>query len=604
MKNRLKMVFTFVALAGLLLAGAASTGGATVSGSSAPAGAPIAGKAGPSLVYRGSVDLSALAAQARKAAPTVESPVAKSAAGRANRGAAPAIPVPNPPNTPIAAGTGGASGFVALTVAGQGAVNNSVTVEPPDQGLCAHSGVMIEAVNLAIQVYTEGGAVLTSPVSLNAFFGLPPLIDRTTNISGPFLSDPKCYYDGQTGRWFITILEIDVNPYTGKFGYRSSELIAVSATSDPTGKFGLFSIDSTDDGVNNTPSLANCPCFGDQPRIGADANGFYISTDIYPIHGLFNSNGGEIWAMSKKGLAKAAAGKGPVPTVVALYNGATTIQGEPANAVQPAVTPEGGTYAPNKEYFLSTPDFNGFATSGGVGAQAVVLWTLSGTNTLNSPTPSLTLTNSLLPSEPYATPINAAQKPGPTPYADSIGATLAPLSVNDDRMQQVEYASGLLYSAVNTAVGPGAGDRSGIAWFVVNPHGAGQVVDNGYVAVGGGASLMYPAIGLTPTSEGVMTFSISGPSRYPSHAYIRFSGSTTTGPVFVDGPGVGPEDGFTCYSQSGFGPACRWGDYSAATADGSGNIVMATEMIPNTARRIRGNWGTYISTVPAVPPAG
>ena len=80
-----------------------------------------------------------------------------------------------------------------------------------------------------------------------------------------------------------------------------------------------------------------------------------------------------------------------------MHIGATTIDGNPANAVQPAETPQSAAYAPGREYFLSTPDFNGFATMGGAGAKAVVLWTLSGTATLVNPTPALTLTDAIVP---------------------------------------------------------------------------------------------------------------------------------------------------------------------------------------------------------------
>ena len=187
---------------------------------------------------------------------------------------------------------------------------NQYTLEPPDQGLCAHSGTILEAVNNGLQVYTAAGQALSPVIALNAFFHLPPEINFAYNppTFGPFLSDPKCYYDAQTSRWFLTELEIDVNPYSGAFGYRSAEMIAVSQTSDPTGGWGLFMIDSTNDGSGGTPKDANCPCLGDQPRIGADANGFYIATDIYAIHGSFNSDGGELYAMSKTGLASAATG--------------------------------------------------------------------------------------------------------------------------------------------------------------------------------------------------------------------------------------------------------------------------------------------------------
>jgi hypothetical protein len=438
---------------------------------------------------------------------------------------------------------------------------------------------------------------LSGTVSLNQFFGLPPAVS-SSNTFGPFVSDPKCYYDAQTGRWFLTVLQIDVNPYTGAFGYRSSELIAVSQTSDPAGTYALFSFDTTNDGIGGTPSEPNCPCFGDQPRIGADANGFYISTDSYPIHGLFNSNGGELYGISKQGLAAAAIG-GPAPSLVAIHIGAVTIQGYPANAVQPAQTPQGGSYAQNRAYFLSTPDFNGFATSGGHGARAVVLWSLSGTASLASPAPTVTLTDAIIPSEPYAPPAPALQKPGPRPFGQSLHAPLPPLSVNDDRMQQVEYLDGHVFSSLNTGVGPGGkANRSGVAWFDVMAKGsAGTISHQGYIAAGDTTTLLYPSIGLDKSGRGVMAFSVSGPANYPSAAYTLFDLNGPDGSIHLSGPGTAPEDGFTCYPAAGFGPTCRWGDYTVASADGSGRVVMGTEMIPNTVRDQQANWGTFLSAV-------
>ncbi len=482
------------------------------------------------LVYRGTVNLRSLAAASQRSRrslsptrPTVGRPPLRHLRSLAST----SVPVPNPATTPIAPGTGGAQGFGGLTAADSGSLNG-FDVEPPDQGMCAHGGAVLEGVNLAVKVYTESGVALTPTVSLNDFFGMPPAVSsHNPPTFGPFLSDPKCYYDVQTGRWFVTALEIDVNPYSGALAYRSSELIAVSQTSDPTGVYALFSFDTTNDGSAGTPSEPNCPCFGDQPRIGADAHGFYISTDSYPIHGVFNSNGGEIYAISKQGLAAAASGTGPGPTLVAIHNGGVTIDGFPANAVQPAETPQGAAYAPNKEYFLNTPDFNGFATMGGTGAEAVVLWTLSNTASLSSPSPSVTLSHAIVPSEPFAPPVNAAQKAGPRPLGESVKAPLPRLSVNDDRMQQVEYVGGKVYSSLNTGIGAkGAANRSGVAWFQVTPSGTtGTMTHQGYVALTGVNTLLYPSIGLSDRT-GVMTFSVSGPTILPKrgvHA-VRCSG--------------------------------------------------------------------------------
>src|SRR6266513_6303255 len=181
----------------------------------------------------------------------------------------------------------GFSGFPGLTHYDQRFANsgNQFSLEPPDQGLCVGNGFVMEAVNLALAVYNPSGTRLSGPMALSPFFGLPPVIDRskTPAVRGPFLSDPRCYFDPDTQRWFVTVLEISTNPATGAFTNHSMLQIAVSQSSDPRGNYFLFALDLTDDGSNGTPNHANCPCLGDQPLIGADANGFYVSTNELPI---------------------------------------------------------------------------------------------------------------------------------------------------------------------------------------------------------------------------------------------------------------------------------------------------------------------------------
>jgi len=71
----------------------------------------------------------------------------------------------------------------------------------------------------------------TSDVSAKAFFGVGPNV-----ATGDFLSDPRCYYDQGTQRWFITILDTgDLGYIPGGFG-RSFQLIAVSETSNAFGQ--------------------------------------------------------------------------------------------------------------------------------------------------------------------------------------------------------------------------------------------------------------------------------------------------------------------------------------------------------------------------------
>src|SRR5215472_14665076 len=64
---------------------------------------------------------------------------------------------------------------------------------------------------------TTRRTTLTGAVALNDFFGLAPEIDRNANptVYGLYISDPRVYFDPQTGRFHLTVLEIDVDPATG-----------------------------------------------------------------------------------------------------------------------------------------------------------------------------------------------------------------------------------------------------------------------------------------------------------------------------------------------------------------------------------------------------
>ncbi|MCX6631302.1 MAG: hypothetical protein NTW28_27130 [Candidatus Solibacter sp.] len=199
--------------------------------------------------------------------------------------------VPSVAGNAIAATNPGFAGVAGLThadqrLAGTGTfVNTQFSLEPPDQGVCVGGGFVIEAVNTAMRIRNAGGVALTGPIALNQFFGLAPEITgRTTAtpVYGDFTSDPKCYWDRDTRSFYLTLLQGDVVPGTGDFTGKSSVMIAVSQTPDPTGVWNIYRIDTTNDGTNGTPSHPNCPCLGDQPLIGADANGFYISTNEFP----------------------------------------------------------------------------------------------------------------------------------------------------------------------------------------------------------------------------------------------------------------------------------------------------------------------------------
>ena len=160
----------------------------------------------------------------------------------------------------------------------------------------------------------------------------------------------------------------------------------------------------------------------------------------------------------------------------------------------------------------------------------IAVWALTNTKSLDTATPAVTLTAPfIISSETYGQPPDAEQKKGPTPLGDAVGEPEEKLAANDDRMNQVVYADGKLWSGVNTIIRTSNGkstktDRSGIAYFIVTPSTptastvAGTIAKQGYLALGNNDNLLFPSIGVNAAGKGVMTFSISGHHYFPSAA--------------------------------------------------------------------------------------
>lgn len=517
---------------------------------------------------------------------------------------------------------------------------NQFSLEPPDQGLCVGNGLVMETVNDVLRVYTTAGQPVSGVADLNTFYGYPAQFDRTADVVGPQITDPSCYFDPDTHRWFHVVLTLDVDA-KGDLNLVNHLDIAVSQSADPTGSWHIYKIPVTDDGTSGTPKHTDCPCVGDYPHIGADANGFFITTNEYPW--LTNGfNGAQLYAMSKKGLTT-----GRNSTFVTFEN--LKVAGNAGFTVWPAISPA-SKYASEQrgtEYFLSSMAAPEAGNTTGIDNR-IAVWALTNTRSLSGGTPDLDLKSQTLQVGTYAIPPASEQKAGTTPLRDCLndrsnrfGKGLgcwflffdqAPgareveshLDSNDSRMQQVTYVNGVLWGALDTAVMVNGEQKAGIAWYAVKPSFSGsgnlrgEVSNQGYLAVADN-NVIYPAIALTASGRGVMAFTLVGKDYYPSAAYASIDVSGT-GLVHVARAGMGPQDGFSGYTAFSDPPGSparpRWGDYGAAVADGN-TIWMASEYIGQTCtlkqylagaigscggtRTSLANWATRIT---AVVPSG
>ncbi len=514
----------------------------------------------------------------------------------------PADQVPTPAGNGIASAS--FFGFRGLTHRDQRLAPTGVaggrnfSLEPPDQGLAVGNGFVVEAVNDAIAVFTASTGTRLARKALSLFLGLPPAVRvvGTTTTFGPFLSDPRVYFDWDTGRFFFTVLDLDTDPATGNFANVSKVFIAVSQTNDPTGAWNIFTLNVTNHGDS---AFGNCPCFGDQPLIGADKFGFYINTNAFSISTL-RFRGTQLYTISKNALVTGT----PGPVTAVRFHNLTQAEG-PAFSIQPATVPPNGTFElgdGGTEYLVSSLDFNATLDN------RLTVWALTNTSSLDG-TPNLTLSKRVITTEVYGQSPDAQQEPGPTPLLDALAAPgnknhLELVTSNDDRMQQVVFADGKLWTALNSVVKTLNGPvRTGVAFFILSPSVTGRqvnatVANQGYVAINSPSqnSVMYPSIGVNPSGRGVIAFSIVGQDFFPSAAFAKIDAVNGAGSIVISGPGALPDDGFTGYAPFGFRSA-RWGDYSAAVADENGDIWMGNEFTPDAPRTLFANWGTFITRV-------
>src|SRR5262249_15591666 len=59
---------------------------------------------------------------------------------------------------------------------------NQFSVEPPDQGMCAGNGFVVETVNDVFRVFHTDGTPATGVVDLNSFYGYPPALIRPAGV--------------------------------------------------------------------------------------------------------------------------------------------------------------------------------------------------------------------------------------------------------------------------------------------------------------------------------------------------------------------------------------------------------------------------------------
>ena len=491
----------------------------------------------------------------------------------------------------LSASSGGATGVKGLNAVDSASMptNPLGDIEPPDQGLCAGNGYVVETNNIGeIMVFNTALGRQSGTIPLDTVMGLT---SRAWSSGG----DPSCEYDPSNGgHWFITEMasadpESAGGAFNGCFAGATNtcyEAIAVTQGSSPFGPYHVYFLNA-----NYNPSEpGNGSLLNDFGKIGLTRDAFLLFYDEFPLkgggmgNGLFN--GAQEFAFDKNQLERgrpvtlkngtpnpnfnvAIENMGTLPTPDGTCAGSAgvdcwvaVIPGQPADSSQ-----WDNSYG-GSGFMVSGLDFISFAAqqqSSGDNRIASWYWReLSALNTSGCAKCSkIKFGGDLFTGTiPYDDPENnlgvgnlGAQKVGPTPLGDVCAnagqAASQPcpengLNTNGDFMTQVSQAQGKLWAPMTTEVNQqfanGSEIHQGVDYWVLDTNSydtTGQfVIDNQGIVSAAHQDLEMPAMaaqGTGGSGKAIMLFTASGnggptappgAGLYPSTAYGRLTATS------------------------------------------------------------------------------
>lgn len=507
--------------------------------------------------------------------------------------------------TPAAATPGTTSSFIGQQSSATTCSYFGHGCNPPDMGLAASPQFVLQGVNTQWEVLDSRGNVQPGwPVGAQNFFGVPNVTNAdgtpcdTAHQSQPFLSDPRAFYDPADGRFWAAMLQVEGAQAFGvalDCPYKSVYFVAVSQTSNPSGKWNVFEFNMETD-VNGQKFAA------DYTQIGINGQAVYFSGNMFGEQGgffaeLFEANKSQMEAgqahFSADGFFNLQ-GTGP----------GTTAQTGPffADTVQPTLNLDSSTGT--GETFVDTMDgpdvmtghFCGFFGGGfSDSCSGLVVWTLANPTSHDSGGAAPSLTGQLVPTAPFLVSVPA----------DQPSCNLC-IDANDLRIPATPVVrNGSLYGAWGTAINNGNNSSHptpGIEWAQVSLSDLSTTT--GYYSFSGDEAATYPA--LMPDANGnvTMLFEHMGHKVFPETRYIV----KDAGDPNFSGAGNLLKAGESSYRPTLCGtkalPVCRWGDYEATSFDGSGHIWFAGQYANlfqgvTTPPVFGRNWGTWIGAISA-----
>jgi len=434
--------------------------------------------------------------------------------------------------------------------------------QPPDQALATSSSWVLQGVNASFAVYNTTGARQSGwPKQAKKFFGVPN--PGSCSPSGPFLSDPRAFYDPIDGRFWVAMLEVE-----GAFGINACPektfyWIAVSQTNNPNGTWNVYAFNMA---INATGS---CPtCAADFTQFGFDQTAIYFSGNMYSQNGNTYMYA-EMWSVLKSTMES-----GSSSSAFGFFN--FIANGIKVDTIQPVENE--ASSGPGAGLLINSFNINGDGTHDcfSTACSGVVVWAIA------NPGTSSDAASSVIASTTYTYIL--------PPSADEPGCS-ACIETSDTRISGTPvYQAGSISFALESALSNTTQIVPGIFYGLAQPTISGGTITgasvnlNGTIAFGGDRAGSFPTLMQTKTGNLLMVFDTMSSTLNPSIMYATHLTTDITG--FE--PALYLKKGLAATNNT------RWGDYEATSYDGTAtNNVWFSAQYSGTT----GDWATFIGKV-------
>ncbi len=410
---------------------------------------------------------------------------------------------------------------------------------PPDPDITVGHDHVIVGVNTSFQVFDKAGNSLIGPTLFSDFWGV-----NCGTGSGVSMFDPYLDYDEAASRYILGITAYDPNVNGGDNGYAC---IAVSQTDSATGLWHLYSFDGN-------PGTGT-DYFFDYPHLGVGQNALYLSANMFGAsfvrNHIFAFDKNAMYAGNAANSVKIDVGSANFTIQPAKMHGFTT-GGWPTSASEPHYFVD-AQYGNNQNRLTVWKFSDPFGTPS---------FTQAGTVTVNS----------------YSLPVNQKQLGG----SDMQG--------NDNRLLDVKYWGGKLYTAHTIGCNPGSGTVNCVRWYVINVStGVPVLADQGTFA-SNAIGRSFPAIAPNACGDLLVGYTQSSTSIYPS---VYVAGREAADPAGQLKNELLVHAGEAVYTAYDTAPR-RWGDYLGMAIDPDGKTFWHVGEYSRNQATAR--WSTWISS--------